>query len=47
MAKAARASGTQLLDEVLAEIDRQYDNILVLGETEWSNIFTFMIPTAM
>jgi transposase len=36
LAKAARASGTSLSDEALAEIDRQYDDILALGKTEWA-----------
>ncbi|QJD84993.1 IS66 family transposase [Cohnella herbarum] len=36
MAKAARASGTRMSDALLAEIDRQYDDILVLGANEWS-----------
>jgi transposase len=37
LAKAARTAGTPLSDEVLAEIDRQYDDILALGKTEWVN----------
>lgn len=37
LAKAARASGNPLSNEVLAEIDRQYDDILALGKREWAN----------
>jgi len=36
LAKAARVSDRRLSDEVLAELERQYDHILALGETQWS-----------
>lgn len=36
LAKAARAAEVPLSEEVLAEIDRQYDDILALGKTEWA-----------
>lgn len=36
LAKAARAADTPLSEEVLTEIEQQYDDILALGKTEWA-----------
>ncbi|MNY06532.1 Transposase IS66 family protein [compost metagenome] len=36
LAKAARAGHVPLSDEVLTEIEREYDDILALGATEWA-----------